>query len=347
MASELGHDPELWKRISAELGWPAVAIPESCGGLGLSWVELAALLELAGEYLLCAPLFSTTCLGASVLLVAGSEAQRAEHLPGIAQGRTLATLAWLEEGGRPEPEGIGALALRQGGEIVLSGRKRFVVDGHCADLLVVAAREPGSRGAEGIGLYLVPGDAPGLERRSLPTLDPTRRLAALELRDLRLPAAARLGGEEAGFDALEGALDLARVGLAAEMVGGAQRCLDLAVEHAKTRLQFGRPIGSFQAIQHMCADMLVRLESARSAAYYGACVAAEGGAELDRAASLAKACASEAFFHCAAQALQILGGLGFTWEADVQLHLKRARASESFLGDPSWHRERIARRLDL
>jgi alkylation response protein AidB-like acyl-CoA dehydrogenase len=220
------------------------------------------------------------------------------------------------------------------------------VDGHCADLLVVPARREGSAGAEGVSLFLVPGRAAGVERRALPTLDQTRRLAAVDLRDVRVPAGALLGPEGGGWPALERTLDLAAIALAAEQVGGAQRVLDLSVAHAKQRIQFGRPIGSFQAIQHKCADMMVAVEAARSGVYWAACLAAEGE-DLPVAASLAKATASEAFFRCSAESLQIHGGVGFTWEYDVHLYLKRARAGEWLLGDPAWHRERVARHLGL
>jgi len=347
MQSELGFAPELWKTISAQLNWPAVSIPEDCGGLGLGDVELAALLEVMGEALLCAPFFSTVCLGANALRIAGSDAQKREWLPAIAEGRTLATLAAFEPDKNWSAAGIEAEAHRQGGDYLLTGRKRFVLDGYCADLLVVAARREGSRGDDGISLFTVPSEAQGVERRALPTLDQTRRLAEIELHGVRVPASARLGEEGSGAAALERILELAAIGLAAEQVGGAQRCLDLAVAHAKSRVQFGRPIGSFQAIQHRCADMMLRVESARSAAYYAACVAAENGPELARVASLAKAYCSDAYFQCAADSLQIHGGVGFTWEYDVQLHLKRAKWAESFLGDPAFHRERVARLIGL
>jgi alkylation response protein AidB-like acyl-CoA dehydrogenase len=347
MQSELGFAPELWKTISAQLNWPAVSIPEDCGGLGLGDVELAALLEVMGEVLLCAPFFSTVCLGANALRIAGSDAQKREWLPAIAEGRTLATLAAFEPDKNWSAAGIEAEAHRQGGDYLLTGRKRFVLDGHCADLLVVAARREESRGDDGISLFTVPSEAQGVERRALPTLDQTRRLAEIELHGVRVPASARLGEEGSGAAALERILELAAIGLAAEQVGGAQRCLDLAVAHAKSRVQFGRPIGSFQAIQHRCADMMLRVESARSAAYYAACVAAENGEGLARVASLAKAYCSDAYFHCAADSLQVHGGVGFTWEYDVHLHLKRAKWAESYLGDPVFHRERVARLIGL
>jgi len=346
MESQLGYDPAVWKQIG-ELGWTAVAIPEECGGLGLSWVELVALLEVMGEALLCAPFFSSACLGANAILCAGTGEQQRALLPGIAGGQVRATLAAGDSAERWDADGIGARARRSGGDWVLSGALRHVLDGHCADLLVVAARAEGSRGEDGVSLFAVPADAPGLERRPLPTLDRTRRLAAIELRDARVAGSALLGAEGAGWPPLRSALDRAALALAAEQVGGAQRCLDLSVAYARERIQFGRPIGSFQAIQHTCADMLVAVESARSGVYYAGCVAAEGSEELGTLASLAKARASEAFFRCAAEAIQIHGGVGFTWEYDVHLYFKRARAGEGFLGDPAWHRERVARAIGL
>ena len=347
MASELGFDAEVWKRIGQELGWPAVIVPEAYGGLGLSYVELVALLEVTGGALLCSPFFSSVCLAGNALLQAGTEDQKREHLRGIAEGQTLATLAFSEATGRWNASEVAALAVRDGDGYVLNGHKRFVPDGHCAELLVVAARREGSHGDDGVSLFLVPGDAPGLERRALPTMDATRRQAELLLRDVRVPATALMGEEGGAWPALRKTLDLAAVALAAEQVGGAQRCLDLSVDYAKERVQFGRPIGSFQAIKHMCADMMVRVESARSAAYYAGCVAAEDAAELPLVASLAKAYCSEAFFHCAAQAIQIHGGVGFTWEYDVHLYFKRAKSTEVFLGDPALHRERVAGLIGL
>ncbi len=347
MESALGHDPVLWKRIGTELGWPAVAIPEAYGGLGLSYVELVALLEIAGEALLCAPFFASAGLGGSAILCAGSEEQKQRLLPGIADGSLIATLAVAEAHGSWDAQGIAATWRRAGDGYRLDGGKRHVVDGHCADLLVVAARAEGSRGEADISLFAVPAGSAGLGRRALPTVDQTRRLAALTLSGVSVPESALLGAEGAAWPALAKALQLANVALAAEQVGGAQRCLDLAVSYAKQRVQFGRAIGSFQAIKHKCADMLVQLEAARSAVYYAGCVAAEDSDALPTAASMAKAAASDAYRFCAASALQIFGGVGFTWEYDVHLYFKRARASASLLGDASFHRELVAQRIGL
>jgi alkylation response protein AidB-like acyl-CoA dehydrogenase len=347
MDSELGYDPQVWKQIGAELGWTAVTIPDAYGGLDLTAVELVALLEVMGESLLCAPYFSSVCLGANALMIAGSEEQKQEHLPAIAEGQSIATLALTEASGRWDAGGIAATARADGGDFVLSGAKRFVLDGHCADLIIVACRAEGTSGSDGVGLFAVSADAVGLERVATPSMDQTRRVADVTLNDVRVPAAAALGDPTGAAGALSQILDLAALGLAAEQVGGAQRTLDMTVAYAKERVQFGRPIGTFQAIKHRCADMMLAVESARSAAYYAACVAAEGSDEFPVNASLAKATASDAFFQCGAGAIQIFGGVGFTWEYDVHLYFKRAKSSEIFLGDPSYHRELVAQRIGL
>jgi len=220
-----------------------------------------------------------------------------------------------------------------------------VLDGHAAGLVVVAAREPGSEGPSGISLFTVDGRAAGLDRTPLPTMDQTRKLARLEFSDV---TAEPLGPTGAGWPALMKTLDQAAVYLAVEQVGGAQRCLEMAVDYAKVRVQFGRPIGSFQAIKHKCADMLLAVESAKSAAYYGTWAAAQpDDAELSVAASLAKAYCSEAYFQVAAENIQIHGGIGFTWEHDAHLFFKRAKSSELLLGDPVYHRQMLAQRIGL
>ncbi len=347
MESERGYDPEVWRRIGTELGWTSIIIPEEYGGAGLTYVELIGLMEEMGAALLCAPFFSTVCLAANALLIGASEPQKQEHLPGIAAGQTIATLAATEANGSWEASAITTQARREGRHIVLNGTKTFIVDGHTADLLLVTARDPGSSGSAGVGLFVVPADAAGIQRRLLPTMDQTRKQAEVILADVRVPASARIGTPGDGGRILSQTLDRAAVALAAEQVGGAQRCLDLSVEYAKQRIQFARPIGSFQAIKHKCADMLLRVESARSASYYAGWAAAQNDAELPALASLAKAYCSDAYFHCAAESIQIHGGVGFTWEYDVHLYFKRAKSSEVLLGDPAYHRELVAQRLGL
>jgi alkylation response protein AidB-like acyl-CoA dehydrogenase len=337
MESEAGHDRALWKRIGAELGWTAVAIPEAYGGLGLSWVEVVALQEMLGEALYCGPYLASVCLAAPLIEAAGSEEQKTRLLGSIAGEGAMAALA----------QGAGASWRRDGTEYVLEGRLRPVVDGHCADLLVVAAGEAGGAAAD-VSLFMIPSHTAGLVCTQLPTLDRTRRLAELRLDGVRVAESARLGPAGDAGPSLERALALGAIALAAEQVGVAQRSLDLAVAYAKERIQFGRPIGAFQAIKHKCADMLVKLEAARSAVYWAGCVAAEPlAANLALAASAAKAAASDAAFFCAGSALQIFGGVGFTAEYDIQLYFKRARASAALLGDAAFHRERVAQRIGL
>jgi alkylation response protein AidB-like acyl-CoA dehydrogenase len=347
MASELGYEPELWKQLGVELGWTSLMIPEEYGGLGLSYVELVALLEIMGGSLLCSPFFASICLGANALLTGGTEAQKQEHLPGIAEGRTRATLAYMEANGRYDASGIEAVARPDGSDFILTGEKTYVVDGHVADLIVVAARLEGSSGEDGLGLFLVDGKQPGVTRRALATMDQTRRQANIRLDGVHVPKAAVMGEVGGASPTLAACLQRAAIALAAEQVGGAQRCLELSVDYAKEREQFGRPIGSFQAIKHKCADMMLLVESARSAAYYGGCVVAEDSPELATVAALAKAYCSDAYFRCAADAIQIHGGVGFTWEYDIHLYFKRARSSEILLGDPAHHRELVAGAIGL
>lgn len=347
MDSEFGWDPAVWGQIAGELGWSSVQIPEEYGGLGLGYVELSALMEVMGESLLCAPFLSSVVLGANLLLAAGNESQKTAHLPSIADGTLRAAVAFAGTRGGAGPEAVQATVQRSGDHFVLDGCHSFVLDGHTAELLIVAARTPGTHDADGMSLFLIPSETPGLGRRPLATMDQTRRLAQVELNSLELPSEALLGEFEGGWSALERGLQLAAVALAAEQVGGAQRCLDMSVAYALEREQFGRPIGSFQAVKHKCADMLMAVESARSAAYYAACVANQDGEEFKACASLAKAYCSDAYFRCASDAIQIHGGVGFTWEYDVHLHFKRARSSEQLLGDPVYHREQVAREIGL
>ncbi|MEL0076060.1 MAG: acyl-CoA dehydrogenase, partial [Ilumatobacter sp.] len=249
-------------------------------------------------------------------------------------GTTIATLAFTEPSGRWDESGITMEATASGDGHTLTGTKSYVLDGHTADLIIVAART-----AAGVSLFAVNGDASGLERTALATMDQTRKQARLEFSST---PATLIGADGGGWQVLETVLDLAAVGLAAEQVGGAQFVLDMAVQYAKDRVQFGRPIGSFQAIKHKCADMLLEVESAKSAAYYGLWCASEMNDELPSVASLAKAYCSEAYFHATAENIQIHGGIGFTWEHPAHLYFKRAKSSELLFGDPTYHREVLA-----
>jgi alkylation response protein AidB-like acyl-CoA dehydrogenase len=339
METTEGYDPAVWAQMGSQLGLQGLAIPEEYGGSGFTYVELIVVLEEMGRSLLCAPCFSTVALAANAILTSGDDAAKKELLPGIASGDAIATLAFTEDNGRWDEGGITTTATRAGDGWTLDGHKMFVLDGHVANLLVVAARTPA-----GLSLFAVDENAPGLTRTPLATMDQTRKQARLELSG----TPARLIGADGGASAgLSKTLDLAAVALAAEQVGGAQQCLDMSVEYAKQRVQFGRPIGSFQAIKHKCADMLLEVESAKSAAYYAGWAAAEASDELPVVASLAKAYCSDAYFHAAAENIQIHGGIGFTWEHDAHLYFKRAKSSELLLGDPTYHRELLAQRIGL
>ena len=344
METPEGYDRAVWEQLAQELGLPAVHIPEQYGGQGFSFAELGIVLEEMGRALLCAPYFASIALAANAILNAATETRKKELLPGIASGETVATLALSEPNGRWDAAGVGLTATPENGAFRLDGVKTFVLDGHTADLIVVVARAPGSSGDDGVAFFTVPGDAFGLERRLLATIDATRKQARLEFSGVR---AELLGDLDLGRPALAKTLDQAAVALSSEMVGGAQKVLETSVDYAKERMQFGRPIGSFQAIKHKCADMLVEIELAKSAAYYAAAAAAEGDEELPALAALAKGLASDAYRNAAAENIQIHGGVGFTWDNDAHLYFKRAKSSEVFLGDPTYHRELLAQRLGV
>jgi alkylation response protein AidB-like acyl-CoA dehydrogenase len=325
--------------MAEQLGLQSLTIPEEYGGSGFSYVELIVVLEEMGAALLCAPYFSTVALAANAVLTSGDDSAKKYLLPGLASGETIGTLAITEDNGRWDFDGIELAATPAGDSWSLTGHKMFVIDGHTANLILVAART-----ANGISLFGVKSDAAGLTRTPLQTMDQTRKQARLEFAGVD---AWLIGTEGGAAEGLSKTLDLAAVALAAEQVGGAQKCLDSSVEYAKTRIQFGRPIGSFQAIKHKCADMLLEVESAKSAAYYAGWAAAEDSDELPVVASLAKSYCSEAYFHAAAETIQIHGGIGFTWEHPAHLYFKRAKSSELMLGDPSYHRELLAQRIGI
>jgi alkylation response protein AidB-like acyl-CoA dehydrogenase len=344
METTEGYDPAVWKQMANELGLQSLAIPEAYGGQGYTFVELGIVLEEQGRALLCAPYFATVVLAANAILNAGSEDEKAALLPGIAGGETIATLAFTEPNGKWDADGITLEARADGSDYILDGTKMFVLDGHTADLIVVVARTAGTTGEDGISFFTVAGDAAGLTRTPLATMDQTRKQARLEFSGVK---AQPLGTPGSGWAALSTTLDQAAVGLSNEMVGGAQFVLEESVQYAKDRVQFGRPIGSFQAIKHKCADMLLEVESAKSAAYYAAWAAAEGNDEVPVVASLAKAYCSDAYFHAAAENIQIHGGIGFTWEHNAHLYFKRAKSSEILLGDATYHRELLAQRIGI
>jgi alkylation response protein AidB-like acyl-CoA dehydrogenase len=339
METEDGIDRAVWEQVGAQLGLLGLAIPEEYGGGGFTFAEQAIVLEELGAALYGGPYLASAVLAATALLASPDEGARRDLLPAIASGETIATLAFTEDDGSWDPGTIRLSAAKSGDDWRLDGHKSFVLDGGSAGLILVLAVADG-----GLSLFAVEAGAPGLGRTVLPTLDQTRKLARLEFDGVP----GRLIGSPGDAAAVIGrVLDVAAIALAAEQLGGAQRALDMAVEYSKVRHQFGRPIGSFQALKHRMADLLLEVESLRSAVIYAAAAVTDGSAEVPVLASLVKAYASDTYFHAAAENIQIHGGIGFTWEHDAHLYFKRAKSSELFLGDASYHRERLATRIRL
>lgn len=331
MDTEAGYDPGVWHLLAREIGACGIHVPEAYGGAGFGMTELGIVLEEMGRALFCGPFFSSTVLAATTLLEGGSEVQKQSLLPALVSGETRATLAFVEANGSWEPD---ATALAANADGTLSGTKSFVVDGHSADVFLVLARETGGA----LSIYRVDGSAAGLARTPLTVLDPTRKLARI---DFDATPGTLLGEAGQGGETVRRVLDAAAIGLASEMVGGAGRMLDSALDYTKQRVQFGRRISSFQAIKHRLADLLLEVELARSAAYYAAAAFDARDANLPALASLAKSACADAYVCAAAECIQLHGGIGFTWDHDTHLWFKRAKSSEVFLGDPAWHRERM------
>jgi alkylation response protein AidB-like acyl-CoA dehydrogenase len=330
MEAEEGRDDEVWAMLTGQLGLSGIAVPARYGGAGYGPVELGIVLEEMGRALLVAPYFSTVVLAGQALAASGDEDAMARWLPGIADGSLTAALAIAEESGSWDLAEVTAAAEPAGESWTVSGSKLYVVDGHTADLLLVVARTPA-----GHGVFGVEGDAPGVGRVRLDTLDLTRPLASVTLRDAR---AVRVGAGRDTAAWLSEVTDL----VLADHLGGAARCLDLSVEYACVREQFGRPIGSFQAIKHKCANLLLEVESGRSAVSQATAAVAGREPEASLAAALAYVHCSAAFTHAAKECIQIHGGIGYTWEHDAHLHLRRAKSSELFFGPPARQRGRLA-----
>ena len=328
------RDDELWALLTGQLGLSGIAVPDRYGGAGYGPVELGIVLEEMGRALLVAPYFATVVLAGQALALSGDDDAMARWLPGIADGSLTAALAVAEESGSWDLDAVAATARPAGADWLVSGAKLFVVDGHTADLLLVVARAP-----DGLGVFGVERGAAGVERARLDTLDPTRALASVTLSDAH---AIRVGaGRDAGAWLSE-VTDLVFAALAAEQLGGAARCLELSVEYAKVREQFGRPIGSFQAIKHKCANLLLEVECGRSAVDHAGAALAGRQPDAPLAATLAYVHCSRAFTHAAKECIQIHGGIGYTWEHDAHLYLRRAKSSELLLGPPARHRRRLA-----
>jgi alkylation response protein AidB-like acyl-CoA dehydrogenase len=337
METPTAYDAALWQKM-AHQGWTGIVFDEGYGGLGLGLVEMTVALEEMGRALLPGPYLSTVLLAGAVIDAAGNSTQKRKYLSRISMGEAHATLALLEDSASWDPDAVRLEAHPTPAGFALNGRKMFVPDAAAADFLVCAAR----RGPD-LGLFIVPRDARGLTLSSLPAIDQTRKLYQASFADVPVAEEDFLAIGDSARAALERALAVATVALAAEMVGGMQRVMEIAVEYAKARKQFGKPIGQFQAVQHLCADMLLLTESSRSAAYYAAWALQEHAPEADAAVSIAKAYASDAYREVGNRGIQVQGGMGFTWENNVHLYYKRAKASELMFGDAAYHRERIAR----
>jgi alkylation response protein AidB-like acyl-CoA dehydrogenase len=334
-----GYPRALYRTI-AGLGWSGLIVPEAYGGAGLSMLDMALLLEEIGRAMLPGP-FMSSLLASQALLAGGSTAQRKTWLPRLASGDAVVTVAFTEANDRLDADGVTARAKRTRDGFRLQGTKMFVADAEVADALIVPCRT-GGKGAEGVTVFIVPRDAPGMTVKPLPTIDITRRSTEVALVDVTVPKAAVLGGEGKGWRVLSRVQDAACVALAADSLGGAEKTLELAVEYAKVREQFGRPIGSFQAVKHMAAEMVSEIEPSRALVWYAAYAFDALPREASRAASMAKARLSEVYMRAADRAVQIHGGIGFTWEHDMHLWFKRAKWNEYALGDAGYHRERVA-----
>jgi len=333
----------LWRQM-AELGWMGLTIPERFGGSDLSPIELAIVAEELGRSLAPVP-FLPTQIAARAISEAGDDAQQEHWLTAISSGEAIGTLAIDEPHPTAEEPRPGVAAVRDGHDWNLTGSKWFVPDAAAADLLVVTAATDPAAGT--IGLFAVPRDTPGLRIEPMASMDPLRQLSTVRFDAARLPGSALLGGKTDAADPLRRTLDFAMVAICAEMVGGTEVCLEASVAHAKGREQFGKPIGSYQAIKHKCADMLFEVESARSITYYAAWAAGANRDEAPLRAAMAKAYLSDAYRHVSGENIQIHGGVGFTWEYDCHLFFKRAKSDEVWLGDAVYHRERVAQLLPI
>ena len=344
METEDGIDRAVWEQAGAQLGLLGLAIPEEYGGAGFSFAEQAIVLEELGAALYSGPYLASGVLAATALLASPDEGARRDLLPAIASGEVIATVAFTEDDGSWDPSAARLAAVKADDSWRLDGHKSFVLDGGAAGLVLALAVADGRLCLFAVDGSAADGGAAGLTRVTLPTLDQTRKLARLTFDGVP----ARLIGSPGDAAAvMDHVLNVAAIALAAEQLGGAQRALDMTVEYTKVRHQFGRPIGSFQGLKHRLADLLLEVESLRSAVAYAASAVAEGSPEVPVLAPLVKAYASDTYFHVAAETIQMHGGIGFTWEHDAHLYFKRAKSSELFLGDASYHRERLATRIGL
>jgi alkylation response protein AidB-like acyl-CoA dehydrogenase len=344
MVDPVGFNPALWHQL-ADTGLLGVAVPDQFGGQGLGMVEQALVLEEMGRFAYPGPYFASAVLAATALLASGDSTAQATYLPSLASGSSIATLAYLEDGVPEVPSGVRVSAQADGDGWQLSGTKRFVPFAHAADLVVLVART--GTAPEALSLFALDPGTPGVRITVNSGFDLTSRTASVALDNVRLPRASLVGELDGGWVSLRKTLRQAAVAAAAEMLGCARRCLDMAVEYAKVREQFGQPIGSFQAIRHTLADMLLEVETAFGATYAAAWAldaAAHGDAvDTDLASSVAKAYVGEAARKVCGNAIQVHGGIGFTWDHDLHLYFKRAKHLEMLYGNVEFHREQALR----
>ncbi len=342
---ETGFNPDTWGAM-VDMGWPGIIVPEAYGGSDMGYLTFGLVLEETGRQLTASPLFASAVVGATAILQGGSDAQKQAWLPGVVDGSTILTLA-VDEGPRHAPEQVALKAEKSGSGYTLTGAKRFVLEGGAATAFVVAARTSGSPGdSHGITLFLVPADAAGVRRQLLRTAD-SRGYANIELEGVSVDAGAVLGEVDQGYPVLEATLDRARACLAAEMLGTAAQAFDMTLDYLKTRVQFGRVIGSFQALGHRAAGLYTEMELARSCVEAALQAVDAGADDMAELCSLAKCKAGDFLHHMSNELIQIHGGIGMTDEFDAGFYLKRARAAEAIFGSQAYHRDRYARLLGI
>jgi len=342
MEEPSGFSDATWQQMS-EMGLPGLAIDPGYGGHGLGMVELALVLDEMGRAAYPGPFFATTVLAASAIAAGGQPNQLARFLPDIAQGRTKATLALIEDALSWAGSGVRMTAERRGNEFVLKGTKRFVPFAQAADLILVAART--GSGDDGTTVFAVQADAAGLSQLPNVEMDHTSKTSTLTFDGVAVAADAVIGEVDRGWAVIGPTLQRAAIGASAEMLGAARRCMEMSVEYAKVRQQFGQPIGAFQAIKHACAEMLLEVENAHAATYYAAWAVDAGAPDAELAASVAKAYVGDASRKVCGSSIQVHGGIGFTWEYDLHLYVKRAKHLEPLYGDADFHRERALQLL--
>ncbi len=346
MEDEKGYSPELWKKI-ADLGWLGLAFPEKYGGVGSSFLDLVVLLEECGRALLPGPFVPTVVLSGRPILAAGNEEQKQRFLSAIASGDVIMTFAFMEAGGGLEASDVAVTATPSGDGFVINGTKLFVPCAHVADHFLCVTRTGGKRDDEdGITLFLVDARAVGVTTEKLKTMT-GEPICEVTFDNVRVPAKDMLGELDKGWPIVKRILVEAQVAESAWMTGGARWAMDASIDYSKMRIAFGRPIGSFQAIQHKLSNLAVQVEGATSITYYAAWTIMENDHDMALAASMAKAWCGETYKQAAFDGIQVHGGIGYTWDHDMHLYLKRAKAGEATYGDSDFHREKIAMMLNV